>query len=135
MQWANVWDINVSLLPRDLFKGLQTPLVFAQFARPGSTSKMTGLPLFSEIACFKHSLRVAAQNETAKPTARGVWADLLRGVLADAPNGMTLTGIYQAIQNNRPANNPWWREQIRKVLYQKVGLFDHTGDRWSLKEL
>jgi len=112
------WTISSEMLPRDLFKWptqMVKPLVFAVFQRDNAP-RLIGFRLYKETQEIGE-LPEARQRMLAERIdgPRSVWREALRAVLAELGGTASLQTIYRALEGRRPTDNPWWKEQIRKV--------------------
>lgn len=111
------WAIRQQMLPRTLFPGLSKPLVFALFTR--STSRaLFGFCLYDQAVQFDQLAQDAQRILTAVALRRSSWRALVENVLGGFGGCASLQDIYHAVAPRRPTGNPWWKEQIRKVLQQ-----------------
>lgn len=114
MGYQRRWSISQEMMPRNLFERLTCPLMFAKFIKDRQTV-VSGLFLYAEtdaIASLKEDVRrlILGNNSTAN-----CWRDAIELALVALGGRATLSQLYSAIENNRPTNNPWWREKIRQV--------------------
>jgi hypothetical protein len=128
-RFRHQWAIQQQMIPRTLFPGLSKPLVFALFTR--STSRaLFGFCLYDQAVQFDQLAQDAQRILTAVAPRRSSWHALVENVLAGFGGCASLQDIYQAVAPRRPTGNPWWKEQIRKVLQQHFTRTT-TGD-WCL---
>jgi len=112
------WDISQEILPRDLFQGeglLSKPIIFASFIRNNSP-QLFGFRLFHELVDVKN-LREEVREILNKGNG-SVWRQALIKVMRDSGGKATLDQIYKNMQGKRPTENPFWKEQVRKLIRQ-----------------
>lgn len=109
------WSIRCEMLPRTLFAGLSKPLVFAMFTRSASR-KLFGFCLYDQAVEIEQLSKDAKTLLTKVTPRRSAWRALVEDVLRKFGGNASLHEIYSAVSPRRPTNNPFWREQIRKVL-------------------
>lgn len=122
------WSITQELVPRNLFERLSCPLMFARFTKERQTV-VSGLFLYAEtdaIAGLKADIRslVIGNESTAH-----CWRDAVELALRALGGRATLNELYQAIENNRPTPNKWWREKVRQIAgmhFTRVGTGEYS---------
>lgn len=128
MRFARHWDISQEIIPRDLFKTeglLSKPLIWASFIRD-DFPKLFGFRLHAEL-CDVNNLTNAVKDILTKQVRRNgsVWREVLVQVVRDSGGTVTLDQVYKNMQGKRPTENPFWKEQVRKLIqtspFQKVG--------------
>ncbi len=50
-----------------------------------------------------------------KDSTAHCWRDVVGLALRSLGGRATLKEIYAAVENNRPTENPWWREKVRQI--------------------
>jgi site-specific DNA-methyltransferase (adenine-specific) len=124
------WAIRSEMLPRTLFPGLSKPLVFALFTRSVSRA-LVGFCLYDHVVQFDQLAKDAKQILSTVAPRKSSWRALIESVLTELGGSASLRAIYDAVGPKRPTSNQFWKEQIRKVLYQ--GGFTHTtAGEWGL---
>lgn len=108
------WSVDQELIPRDMFQGLENPLMFMNFQK-SKTVQVSGFFLYTQTASL-HSLRKEYKERFAGNGSRAsVWKETIWAALKFLGGSGSLKQIYEVIENGRPTSNPFWREQIRKV--------------------
>lgn len=114
------WSMDQEMLPRDLFEGqgvLSKPISFVSFFRHDSPY-MKGFRLYAEL-CDVKALKDSVQEILKHGGKRkGVWKEVLVNVVDDLGGKATLEQIYTNMEGKRPTENPFWKEQIRKIIQQ-----------------
>lgn len=119
VRFARKWDISQEILPRDLFKGLSKPIIWASFIRSNSP-KLVGFYLHQELCdidVLKNSVKEVLNNQIKRKSS--VWKEVLIDVLKDSGGTAPLNEIYKKLEGKRPTINPFWKEQVRKVIQQE----------------
>jgi adenine-specific DNA-methyltransferase len=116
VEYKRHWSLAQDLMPRDMFKGLESALVFARFTKERETT-YSGFLLYDQVAAVKNGLRRAYQRMfIGNGTRPSVWRDVILDALAELGGRGTIDEICQKIEGKRPTENPFWRPQIRKVV-------------------
>lgn len=108
------FSIAQELLPRNLFESMTKPIMFCRFTKERRTV-LSGFFLYAEtdaIAGLKNDIRALVLGN--KSTAN-CWRDVVELALRALGGRAKLEHLYQAIENNRPTENPWWREKVRQI--------------------
>jgi predicted RNA methylase len=121
MRMARKWDISQEIIPRDLFKTqglLSKPLIFAKFLRDDNPV-LFGFRLHREL-CDVNTLKEEYRQLVTNGVKRtgSIWREALTKVAKDAGGTITLEQAYKELSGKRPTPNPFWKEQIRKVIQQ-----------------
>lgn len=118
MALGRKWGIHQEILPRDLFRGLSKPLIFANFIRD-SRPQLIGFRLFPELAAIKElSARVQEDLSTRINGTRSVWRETVKAVIQDLGGTAPLSDIYRHMEGRRPTANQFWKEKVRQVCQQ-----------------
>lgn len=118
MELGRKWGISQEIIPRDLFKGLSKPLIFANFIRD-SRPQLIGFRLFPELAAIKElSARVQEDLSIRINGTRSVWRETVKAVIQDLGGTAPLSDIYRHIEGRRPTANQFWKEKVRQVCQQ-----------------
>ena len=112
MRYARRWSLGQELIPRNLFQGLTKPLMFATFEKERQTV-MSGLFLYSELHALESLRKEFRQLFVGNGCRASVWRETIAAALAHLGGEATLEQLYACIENNRPTDNPHWRERIR----------------------
>lgn len=130
LAYREKWSLYQQLMPRNLFPNLKLPLVLARFVKDGRRL-LHGFFLYEETA--DTNAMPAAVKATLQASAKpgSVWRHAVHEALCGLGGSATTAQIYRAIEPKRPTGNPWWKEQIRKVLQTHAG-FVRAGDAWTL---
>jgi site-specific DNA-methyltransferase (adenine-specific) len=127
LEWNKSWSIHSENVPRRLFEGLISPLVYAEFTAE-ERRVLIGFFLYSEMASIR-AIPNRYAEEMAKPTG-GIWFGVLFMALEEMGGESSMKGIYDAVEGRQPTPNPFWREQLRKVKNKAVaaGKLFQTSD-------
>ncbi|MCP1674431.1 site-specific DNA-methyltransferase (adenine-specific) [Natronocella acetinitrilica] len=121
-RYASRWGMEQTLIPRNIYRGLQCPLCFAIFSKDRRRT-LVGFALYRETVA-SHGLE-ARYREAMEGTGRGsLWARVIDVALDELNGEGALADIYRVVEGRRPTDNPFWREQIRKVArthFPRVG--------------
>lgn len=122
-KYAKRFSLDQVMIPRNLFAGMSKPLMFAQFTKDRRPF-MGGLFLYLETEAVS---KLAKQYKTlfiGNDSRASLWGELVEQALINLGGEATLQQIYSEVESNRPTENPFWREQIRKIAqshYNRVG--------------
>lgn len=121
MRFARKWDVRQEILPRDMFKSeytLSKPLLFATFTRDNHP-QLIGFRLHKElidIDALKTDIQEILNHKVKKNGS--VWREVTIKAMKDAGGHATLTQLYSHIEGKRPTENPFWKDQVRKLVQQ-----------------
>ncbi len=112
------WSISQEFIPRDVFNKpaqMVKPIVFAVFTR-ARESVLVGFRGY-ELTAAMRAIPKERQTLFDQPVTpdRTTWKVALFAVVVELGGQASLAAIYAAIRPRRPTDNPWWKEQIRKV--------------------
>ena len=121
MRFARKWDISQEIIPVDLFKSdrvLSKPLIFASFIRD-NFPQLIGFSLHKEL-CDVNALDKQLKEMLNHQIKRkgSIWRQVLINVVNDAGGTVTLDQVYKKMEGKRPTENPFWKDQIRKLIQQ-----------------
>lgn len=131
LEYQQKWSIYQDFMPRNLFPGLKLPLVLARFVKDGRRC-LGGFFLYQETADVARMNRDSQATLKHSKRSGSVWRQVVLDALAKLGGQARLDQLYQAIEPNRPTTNPWWKEQVRKVLQSGDVFFKEDGT-WNLK--
>lgn len=122
VRYNEAWGIATELLPRDLFPGLEKPLIFATF-RKDAQRKLVGFSLYHEQAFVK-----ALPKDVAKSLREGprTWREVVSDAIDAAGGIASLQQIYDYVASRRPTSNPNWKEQVRKICQSRATRVDRA---------
>lgn len=121
VRYSESWSLATELLPRTLFPGLQCPLLFAQFTKDRRRI-LSGLALYFETHDIASMPAQVAETLKGRPDG---WKAIVGQALQALGGRGSLEAIYEKVQPRRPTGNPFWKEQVRKVLRSH---FEWVGD-------
>ncbi len=116
VRYNQSWGIETEMLPRDIFPGLEKPLIFALF-RKDAQRKLVGFSLYQEQAFVKELPKEARESLREGPST---WITVVSDAIASLGGVASLQQIYQYVADRRPTSNPHWKEQIRKICQTKA---------------
>jgi len=117
MRFAEKWSIGQELLPRNLFQNMTKPLCFATFIKDRKT-QLSGFFLYSEVAALESMKQEYRERFIGNRSRASVWKETVYAAMRVNGGRASLDQLYRTIENNRPTNNPFWREKIRQVAAQ-----------------
>jgi hypothetical protein len=115
---ARRWSIRQDILPRNLFKTeelLRIPIVFALFTKE-RVCTLSGFFLHQELDEINRLQGQARLLLTAPVAGKSAWRNVIDAALSALGGQGSLAEIYRWVEGRRPTENPFWKEQIRKVL-------------------
>lgn len=121
-RYSEQWSIWAEMLPRTLFPGLHFPLSFVVFQKDQHRA-LFGLALYQEVRDVEQLPKAARAALDKSP---GTWHTVVTDVLRSLGGEASIDRIYAAVEPKRPTGNPFWKEQIRKVL-RHPKRFHRTG--------
>lgn len=126
MRLTRKWEVDEDLIPRDLFPGLSMPLMWATFIRD-NFPKLYAFQLYAQL-CDINNLKENVKELVNKQVKRtgSVWREVLVNVVKDSGGVITLNDVYDRMERKRPTDNPFWKDQIRKIIQQKP--FQRVGE-------
>lgn len=126
LRWNEAFTIQQDAIPRGLFPGISHPLSFAVFTRD-QQPQLIGFRLYKELSAVRELPEATQKALTeAAPGVRGVWRNAIAGVLQNLGGRATLQAIYGELEPKRPTPNPWWKQQVRKVLAEHFSRVDEA---------
>lgn len=116
MKLGRKWSIEQEMLPRDIFPSLIKPLTFGTFIRENQP-RLIGFRLFAETAAMREfSSEVRYELTNGSTETRSIWKNAITRTLNKLGGKASLKDIYASMRDDRPTQNEFWKEQIRKVL-------------------
>ena len=131
MRYFERWSLRQALLPRNMFQNMQKPIMFATFTKERNRS-MVGFLLYNETDQVSRLPKRYRYLFMGNQSRASLWGELVEQVLTDLGGEADLPAIYAQIEGNRPTENAFWKEQVRKVL-RKTAVRVGPG-RWRLRE-
>ncbi len=108
------WSIAQELIPRNLFERLSFPIMFARFMKQRRTV-LSGFFLYDETHAIAGLPEEVRRLMVGNDSTAHCWRDVVGLALRSLGGRATLKEIYAAVENNRPTENPWWREKVRQI--------------------
>lgn len=118
VRFKHKWSIEVDFVPRDIYAGLSKPLVVAQFVKDGMRL-LKNLFFYSEKIDFEN-LSARSKGILKDQMQKSVWKSLVFDAMSHLGGKAKLKQIYDFVSNKRPTENPFWKEQIRKVAQKHL---------------
>lgn len=115
LEYAKRWSLKHDLLPRNMFEGMQKPLMFARFIKERTTT-MVGMMLYAETSDMLSLKKKYRLKFLGNQSATHLWGSVVEQALIELGGQATLQEVYQEIEGKRPTKTKFWKEQIRKVL-------------------
>lgn len=109
------WSIQYDLVPRDLFQGLQCPLMFARFTKDRQTIS-SGFFLYSEKISLNQLEIDARKLLTGNSSTAACWRDLVAWALKECGGEAPLKDIYRRVEKVKTSDTVWWKEKVRQTL-------------------
>jgi hypothetical protein len=116
LKWQRHWSVSQTLLPRTLFQRAMKPLLFVLFEKGAGPRLLVGFTLYHEAheinGMPNWAKALLIHGEPNRPT----WRVVVEGALRRIGGRGTLTEIYNAMRDQRPSENKWWKDKVRQVL-------------------
>lgn len=122
--YADKWSMFQEMIPRNIFEGLQCPLVFAVFTKD-RYRKLVGFALYHEMSDLQGLPKEF--RTTLSEGSGSVWVNAVKMAILKLGGEAELADIYAKIEGSRPTKTDHWREQIRKVVRMRQDVFESTG--------
>lgn len=124
-KYAERWSLMQSMIPRNVFRGLSKPLVFAIFSKDRCRT-MVGFTLYREVAemqCLAKPYR-----DTLTAVAGPVWLMVVEEAMRRLGGVADVQRLYAEIEGKRPTKTQFWKEQIRRTLRRYAKKFVPLGE-------
>lgn len=115
VRYSEQFSLSQCMIPRNLFSGLQYPLMFATFTKD-QRRIMSGLFLYAETYSVQQLSKEFRYLFIGNDSRASLWGEVAEKALVNLGGEACLSDIYQEVEGTQPTGNPFWREQIRKVL-------------------
>lgn len=123
VEYARRWSITAEMIPRNVYRGLKLPLVFAVFSKDRRRT-LVGFAFYREADAVQN-MPLPVREVLTNGGARGsLWRSAVWVSLEQLGGEGQLSDIYATLQGRRPTANPFWRERVRAVLQKH---FRRTG--------
>lgn len=122
------FSIEQELLPRNLFAQMSKPLMWANFTKARKTV-LSGFFLYEEVDSLAALPKQVRERLVGNDAGAHCWRDVVELALVALNGQGTLEQIYAIVEGAKPTANPWWREQVRKVLgksFVRVGRGEYS---------
>lgn len=124
-RWGERFSIDVKLIPRQLFPGMEKPLVWAKFRKTGGR-RFWGLMLFRE----QRDLELMARRYHDALRAPGTWRECVRLALEALGGEASVAAIYDQLTPARRGASDHWRPKVRQTLQRHFRPVERG--RWAL---
>jgi site-specific DNA-methyltransferase (adenine-specific) len=120
---ATSWSIEVEMIPRDLFRGLEKPLVFASFVKERQR-RFIGLAFYLETAAWQRMPQ--RFHEILSRSRKNVWVAAILAALEQLGGTGTVEQITRIVSGAPPSQvrSRFPRESIRKwlhIAFERIG--------------
>jgi len=115
VRYADRFALEVELVPRDVFPGLQRPLVIATMRKTGER-RIVGIAFAREIADLRKvpdTYRLILERSRTN-----VYVAAAERALQEIGRPATVDEVSAIIEGRRPTATRWWREALRRALAQ-----------------
>ncbi|WP_286241196.1 class I SAM-dependent methyltransferase [Neptuniibacter halophilus] len=117
MKYAEHWTLMHDLMPRNMFEGMQKPLMFARFVKERQTL-MLGMFLYEETSDLLSLKKKYRMLFIGNQSSTHLWGEAVEQALVSLGGEGSLADIYQEIEGKRPTTTQHWKAQIRKVAQE-----------------
>jgi site-specific DNA-methyltransferase (adenine-specific) len=128
--YAERWSIAQEMIPRNIYRGLRLPLVFALFYKDRRRT-LIGFALYQEAADVQRLPR--HYRELVVAGGGPVWERVIVLALERLGGEANLVELYAEIEGVRPTRTQFWREQIRKVVRASKRFVRVATGRYALR--
>lgn len=124
-RYSEMWSLFVEMIPRNIFPGLEKPLVFAIFSKDRRRT-MIGLALYKETADV-NSLP-AMYATILKSSSLPIWRELCATALNQLGGTASLEQVYKELERAGNSRTKFWREKIRQTVRRYSDIFVPLGE-------
>ncbi len=129
LRWNVAWSMQQWALPRTLFPGGKSPLVFVTFRKDGGR-RLVGFFLYRETQDVAEMAAWVRQALLHEPLS---WRQVVAEALRRLGGTGTPTQIYRLLAGARPTANQWWQAKVRQALQRhftpiRRGLWGLAGE-------
>lgn len=107
------FDVQIDLLPRDLYPRTRLPLLFARMQKHVGPTRLIGFALYEEAVAIR-SVR-AKYRAIMQSGRRPMYRELIEAALQAFGGEATLGQIARVIENHRPSDTRFWRDGLRRT--------------------
>lgn len=116
VRYAERFSLEVEMVPRDVFPGLQRPLVLARMVKKPER-RIVGIAFAREIADLR---AVPAEFRLVLKRSRtNVWVAAAEKALRAIGRPATVDEVARCVVGDRPTATAFWREALRKALQRE----------------
>jgi site-specific DNA-methyltransferase (adenine-specific) len=116
LKWNRHWSLSQTLLPRTLFQRARLPLLFVLFEKGCGPRRLVGFTLYHEAHDINGMPNWAKLLLMHGEPRKQTWRSVVDVAMRKIGGRGTLTEIYNALKDNRPSENKWWKDKVRQVL-------------------
>lgn len=124
-RWGERFSIDVKMIPRQLFPGMEKPLVWAKF-RKNNGRRFWGLMLFRE----QRDLELMPKHLREALRGPGTWRECVRLALESLGGAASVAAVYDQITPERRGASGHWRPKVRQTLQRYFRPIERG--RWAL---
>jgi adenine-specific DNA-methyltransferase len=107
------FDVQIELLPRDIYPRTRLPLLFARMTKHAGPTRLIGFALYEEAVAIRS---VRAKYRTIMQSGRRpMYRELLETALQALGGQASLGQICRVIENHRPSESRFWRDAMRRT--------------------
>lgn len=117
LRYNDDFSLDVASVPRRLFPGLISPLVYLTFTKD-RRRVMNGFFLYPELTDVR-GLPDRYAHVLQQPSSGSLWFDVVARALTEHGGTARLDDLYRTIEGRRPTRTAFWRQQIRKVVQHR----------------
>lgn len=130
LRYMERWSLTQTMVPRNLFQDITTPLVFATFDKERKRASI-GFLLYEETHAVRQLSKRYRFLFIGNESRASAWGEAVEQALVNLGGQASTQEIYREIEGRRPyRENEFWKAQIRKVL-QKCAVRVRKGV-WAL---
>lgn len=115
MGYSERFSMTQTLIPRNIFEGLEKPLCFAQFTK-AEQRVLCGFFLYEETHAVNKLNKKYRYLFIGNESRTHLWGEVVEMALVALGGEADLEDIYREIEGKQPTPIDTWRAQIRKVL-------------------
>jgi len=123
--YADNWSILQEMIPRNIFTGLELPLIFALFTK-GRERKLFGFALYHEANDI--NLMNKDYRSDLKAGSGPVWLNVVEKAMKELGGHASVESMYAKIEGKRPTKTEFWKEKIRQTLRRYNDRFISVGN-------
>jgi site-specific DNA-methyltransferase (adenine-specific) len=116
LRYHERFSLDQVLMPRNMFQGMQKPLMFARFKKERQRN-LVGFFLYGETQAVLQLKKQYRLMFVGNESRASLWGEVVERALIALGGEASLDAIYTEIEGKRPyEGNSFWKQQVRKVL-------------------